>query len=103
MEQFILTPINPEILINEIADKITAKVLKAVQSNTQPETPKPDNPLSEYIPKTEVRGKLASNSTLWKYEKQGKLKLYGIGGKRYYKRSDIANLFTEVKQKPFQL
>ncbi|MGB3454604.1 MAG: hypothetical protein WBA59_12350 [Moheibacter sp.] len=102
MQNLVLSPIDPEILINEIADKVSAKVLKAV-NHTTPAEQKPVNPLSDYIPKTEIRGKLASSSTLWKYEKQGKLKLYGIGGKRYYKRSDIANLFTEVKQKPFQL
>lgn len=55
--------------------------------------------VNEYIPKTEVRGILASNSTLWKWENEGKLKLYAIGGKRFYKRADIENLFTEVKQK----
>ncbi len=59
----------------------------------------PNDPLAEYIPKSEVRDRLASSSTLWKYEKNGKLTLYAIGGKRFYKRSDIANLFTEVKQK----
>ena len=58
--------------------------------------------LDEYIPKTEIRGVLASNSTLWKWENEGKLKLYAIGGKRFYKRVDIENLFTEVKQKGAQ-
>lgn len=56
----------------------------------------------EYIPKTEVRGKLASNSTLWQWENKGKLKLYAIGGKRFYKRTDIEALFTEVNKKGVQ-
>lgn len=55
-------------------------------------------PLEEYIPKSEVRGKILSASTLWKHEKRGKLKTYAIGGKRYYKRSEIENLIQEVKQ-----
>ncbi|MBS1549448.1 MAG: DNA-binding protein [Bacteroidetes bacterium] len=53
--------------------------------------------LSDYVSKTEVRGKLASSSTLWHWEKAGKLQSYGIGGKRYYKRADIENLFTPIK------
>ena len=56
----------------------------------------------KYIPKAEVRGKLASSSTLWQWENKGKLKLYAIGGKRFYKRSDIEAVFTEVKKEGAQ-
>lgn len=59
---------------------------------------KNDEFFSEYIPKNEVRGKLASSTTLWNLERQGKLTSYGIGGKRYYKRSEIKNLIQPVKQ-----
>ncbi len=55
------------------------------------------DPLSDYIPKSEVRGKIMSSSTLWKHERKGSLKTYAIGGKRYYKRSEIENLIQEVK------
>ena len=54
--------------------------------------------LSDYIPKSEVRGKIMSASTLWKHERKGSLKSYAIGGKRYYKRSEIENLIQEVKR-----
>lgn len=94
MTNLVLSPIDPQILINKIAEKVTANILQAVQSNPQP-TAKA-SPLDDFIPKTEIRGKLASSSTLWKYEKEGKLKLYGIGGKRYYKRADIEALFVEI-------
>ncbi len=56
------------------------------------------DPLSDYIPKSEVRGKIMSSSTLWKHERKGNLKTYAIGGKRYYKRSEIENLIQEVKR-----
>lgn len=56
------------------------------------------DPLSEYIPKSMVRGKILAASTLWKHEKKGNLKTYAIGGKRYYKRSEIENLIQEVKK-----
>lgn len=55
--------------------------------------------LEKYIPKTEVRGVLASNSTLWQWEQSGKLELYAIGGKRFYLRKDIENLFELVQPK----
>lgn len=59
---------------------------------------KDTEPLEEYIPKSHVRGKMLSASTLWKHEKKGNLKTYAIGGKRFYKRSEIENLIHEVKQ-----
>ena len=65
--------------------------------------PQPQNSIfDKYIPKTEVRGVLASSSTLWNWENKGKLKLYAIGGKRFYKRTDIEALFTEVNKKGAQ-
>jgi peptidoglycan hydrolase-like amidase len=94
MEQMIFSQINSQSLIEQIVEQVTAKVLEAVQANEADVQP---DIFDEYIPKTEVRGKLASNSTLWKWENEGKLKLYAIGGKRFYKRADIENLFTEVK------
>lgn len=60
---------------------------------------KRQNPLNDYIPKTEIRGVLASNSTLWKLENEGKLTVYGVGGKRYYKKADIENLFKPLNVK----
>lgn len=93
MQNLVLSPIDPEVLINEIANKVVEKLQKA-QSQPEPE-PANDNPIDDYIPKHEVRGKLASASTLWSWEKQGKLKSYGVGKKRFYKRSDIENLFKE--------
>lgn len=96
MEQMIFSQINSQSLIEQIVDQVTSKVLEAVQ--TKKADLQPDI-FNEYIPKAEVRGKLASSSTLWQWENKGKLKLYAIGGKRYYKRTDIEALFTEVKRK----
>ncbi|APY11512.1 hypothetical protein BWZ22_09760 [Seonamhaeicola sp. S2-3] len=56
------------------------------------------DPLADFIPKTEVRGKLASSSTLWKYEKEGIIDLFSIGGKRFYKKSQLINAFTKLKK-----
>lgn len=99
MEQMIFSQINSQSLIEQIVEQVTAKVLEAVQANEADVQP---DIFDKYIPKTEVRGKLASSSTLWQWENKGKLKLYAIGGKRFYKRTDIEALFTEVKKKGAQ-
>jgi peptidoglycan hydrolase-like amidase len=99
MEQMIFSQINSQSLIEQIVEQVTAKVLEAVQANEADVQP---DIFDKYIPKTEVRGKLASNSTLWQWENKGKLKLYAIGGKRFYKRTDVEALFTEVKKKGVQ-
>ena len=54
---------------------------------------------SEYVPKGEVRKMgIASSATLWNWEKQGKLKSYGVGGKRFYKRSELEQLIKPIKK-----
>lgn len=102
MQNLVLSPIDPEKLINSISERVTANILKVVEAQLQKNTQATADVFNEYIPKTEVRGKLASSSTLWNWENKGKLKLYAIGGKRFYKRTDIENLFTEVKKKGVQ-
>ena len=99
MEQMIFSQINSQSLIEQIVEQVTANVLEVIQNKE--ESVQPDI-FDEYIPKTEVRGKLASSSTLWSWENKGKLKLYAIGGKRFYKRTDVEALFTEVKKKGVQ-
>ena len=93
MQNLILSPIDPDQLINEIVERVAERILNANPKDEEPQK----GLLSEFIPKSEVRGKLASSSTLWHWEKAGKLQLHGIGGKRYYKREDIKNLFQPIK------
>lgn len=66
------------------------------ENQAEPTDADPQNPMADYIQKKEVVGKLASGSTLWKYEREGKLPVYGVGGKRFYRRADIENLFTRI-------
>ncbi len=95
MHNLVLSPIDPEKLIDSISEKVTANILKAVRTPLPP----PDDPLNDLIPKSEVRGKLASSSSLWKWEKAGKIQSYGIGGKRFYKRSELMAALTKIKTK----
>ncbi len=94
-QNLILSNLNLDDIVSKVSKEVTASILAQI-GNNQPE--QKATVLDDYVPKTEVRGKLASNSTLWQWEKSGKLKLYAIGGKRFYKRADIEALFTEVKK-----
>lgn len=77
---------------------ILQKLINLEKLLTETDQPQqPDELFSEFVPKGEVRGKFASSSTLWQWEKQGKIKSYGIGGKRFYKRSELEDLIQPIK------
>lgn len=87
--------INPFETINDRLNNIE-EMLKNLSAPQEPNDTK--TPLDEYVQKKDVVGTLASASTLWKYENEGKLKVYGVGGKRFYKWTDIEGLFKEIKK-----
>ena len=39
------------------------------------------------------------SSTLWAWTKNGKLKVYGIANRRYYKRAEVLDCLILIKQK----
>lgn len=39
------------------------------------------------------------SSTLWSWTKMGKLKVYGIANRRYYKRNEVLDCLILLKQK----
>lgn len=39
-----------------------------------------------------------NSSTLWAWTNQNKVTAYGIGNRRYYKRSELLNCLTELKK-----
>jgi hypothetical protein len=39
------------------------------------------------------------SSTLWSWTNKGKVKAYGIGARRYYKRSELLDCLTQLKNK----
>jgi hypothetical protein len=79
--------------VADLMEQVSELKILLTEKQTEPQK----GLLSEFIPKSDVRGKLASSSTLWHWEKAGKLQSYGIGGKRYYKREDVENLFQPIK------
>lgn len=101
MESKKVTPESPTIVLLDEA-KLLDVIGRALDERMDKIVPHPvsnkdTDLLDEYIPKSAIRGKILSSSTLWKHEKKGNLKTYAIGGKRYYKRSEIENLIQEVK------
>lgn len=89
---------NPFELLDRRLSLIETLLLEIKHTKTKgPEVSANDDPLNDFIPKQEVRGKLASSATLWQWEKAGKIKSYGIGGKRFYKRSELTAAIKPVK------
>ena len=86
-----------KLIDKDMLSEVFHRVLEEKFENILSSTPKNPAPLDEYIPKSAVRGKILAASTLWKHEKKGKLKTYAIGGKKFYRRSEIENLIQEVK------
>ncbi len=84
--------VNIQDIIGRAMDESLSRIIPLIAEG------KVKDPLGDYIPKSEVRGKIMSSSTLWKHERKGSLKTYAIGGKRYYKRSEFENLIQEVKR-----
>jgi len=39
-----------------------------------------------------------NSSTLWHWQNKGKVKAYGIGNRRYYKRSELLQSLIELKR-----
>jgi regulator of protease activity HflC (stomatin/prohibitin superfamily) len=37
------------------------------------------------------------SSTLWRWTREGKIKFYGIGSRRYYKKSELLKSLIELK------
>jgi len=93
MDKVILSPIDIQNLVNLIAQR-TVEML----NNGKQEQPKQATDETDLLtPKETAQLLRISIPTLWRYEKKGKVKCYGIGGKRYYKRNEIIESLTVKK------
>jgi len=71
--------------------------LKNLLLEKQDYTPTTENSPEFITPKEAADLLKVSLVTLWRYEKQSKVKCYGIGGRRLYKRSELINSLTLKK------
>lgn len=89
MEDVILSPITPDELIQRVAEAI---------ANLMREQPQPGEPQPDLLTTKEACELLKiTQVTLWRWEKQNKVKSHGIGGKRYYKRPELLEALTPKK------
>lgn len=82
MTDLVFSPISTDDLINRIATR-TAEIIQSTQ-NTTP------NPADDLItPKEACEILQCTSVTLWRWEKKGRVTPYGIGGKKFFKRSEL--------------
>ncbi|WP_420398682.1 helix-turn-helix domain-containing protein [Flagellimonas sp.] len=78
---------------NELLDSIRTLVTDAVN-----EVKNEEHKLQEHLSTSEAMKFLnCSKTTLWKWEKDGKINKYGIGRKVYYKRSELIAAIKPIK------
>ena len=80
MTNLVLSPISTDDLINRIATR-TAELLQL----RQPTKPDPADDL--ITPKEACELLKCTSVTLWRWEKKKRIQSYGIGGKKWYRRS----------------
>lgn len=91
MENLLLSPINTDTLIERIAQR-TAELL--INQTPQRQEIEQD----ELLTRTEAMQFLKiTTATLWRYEKKGKITSHGIGGKRYFKKSELEQSLIQKK------
>lgn len=93
MNNVVLSPIDTESLINQIAQR-TAEL---IESRRNEQTHHSTDETDLLTPKETADLLRISLPTLWRWQKKGKVKCYGIAGTRYYKRSEVVESLTELK------
>lgn len=86
----------PEGLAQQMADLMLISFRAELQSFKESFA---TNTTDELLTKKEVCEYLkVTPTTLWRWEKAGKIETYGIGKNRYYKKDEILNLLTLLKK-----
>jgi len=92
MDKVILSPIDIQNLVNQIAQRTVEMI-----NNGKEEQPHQSTDETDLLTPKETADLLRiSIPTLWRWQKKGKLKCYGIAGTRYYKRSEVVESLTEL-------
>lgn len=87
MEVIVMSPLDVknlvQVAINEILHSKGIEIYGKGKTTPQPEQ-------DELLSRAETMQYLKiTGATLWRYEKQGKIQSIGIGGKRYFRKSEI--------------
>ena len=89
---------NPfEPFINQLAELVAERVKIQIQDLKPDSAPTSDNEV--LLTREETCEFLKINSsTLWDWTNKNKVTAYGIGNRRYYKRSELLNSLKELKK-----
>lgn len=86
---------NNIILQGITADELIQQIVDEVIKQLPTQEPTENEPQADYITIKEACNILnVSRATLHRYEKQGKIKVYGIGARRLLKRSELIESLT---------
>jgi len=88
MENLVFSPISTDELIDRIAIKAADLIIERQNAAIEPA----EELLS---PKQACEFFQCTSVTLWRWEKKGRVKSYGIGGKKFFKRSELLQLIVE--------
>jgi excisionase family DNA binding protein len=95
MHNLILTPIS----VDSLTEKIALKTLELLEQKNESDQPHQTIDEEEFLtPKETAKLLKISLPTLWRWQKDGKIKCYGIAGTRYYKKSELLESLTPLKK-----
>lgn len=80
--------------IKPIAKEWFKEAVNEFFTGKQPETSNPEQLLT---PEEAAKFLKSTTTSLWRMRKAGKIKLYGLAGKRYYKKTELLNALEEIK------
>lgn len=85
-------------LVELIASRTCQLVLDKIDGKLQ-NLNQPKNESEDLLTREEACNFLKiDSSTLWRWTKEKKVKLYGIGSRRYLKKSELINSLIELKK-----
>ena len=92
MEQIILQGTTPEALARLISESVKSQ-LEDFKNNFNTHNP------DELLTREQTCELLQiDSSTLWHWTNKGKVKAYGIGNRRYYKKAELLECLTPLKK-----
>lgn len=80
----------------ELVDRRLSNIEDLLHGIKFPE-PLPESTEGLLTPEEAAKFLKVTSTSLWRMRKAGKIKLYGLGGKRYYRRSELLNSLEEIK------
>lgn len=93
MHNIVLSPIS----LDDFVSKVSNEVVRKIES--QNKIQKRPHEGDDLLTRDEACEFLKiDSSTLWAWTNKGKVKAYGIGNRRYYKRSELIDALTPLKK-----